>query len=218
MFSDEFDGTQLDAGKWKTELRWGRKNPPELQYYATDALEVGNGMLRIRAEQRKMDGMAYTSGVISTFDQFKFAFGYVEMRAKMPIGQGLWPAFWLLADDHRSPAEIDVMEYLGDEPQKVWTTLHYDDATDPSDMENRFWIGPDFSRDFHTFAMKWDPSTVTWYVDGVERFRVTDRVPTKPMYLIANMAVGGQWPGNPDANTAFPAYFDIDYIRVYQFN
>lgn len=215
-FNDEFEGTLLDTGKWSTAYRWGRKNPPELQYYAPDAFELQNGILRIRAERRQMAGLDYTSGLIATHNNYTFTYGYVETRARIPAGKGFWPAFWLLSDNPSSSNEIDAMENLGHEPRRVYATLHYDGPSGDVVLVSHDYVGPDFSAAFHTFGMRWDPSAVIWYVDGVERFRVTDHVPQKPMYVIANLAVGGEWPGNPDSSTVFPAYFDIDYVRVYQ--
>jgi hypothetical protein len=216
VFDDEFEGTRLDTDKWHTELRWGRSNPPEAQYYASDAFKLQRGLLRLKAEKRSMEDHTYTSGIIASFDRFMFTYGYVEIRARVPKGQGLWPALWLLADNDNSSAEIDMIEILGHEPQRVYTTLHYDDAKGKSQDDGQVYEGLDFSQDFHTFAVDWSPTAVIWFVDGVERFRLTQHVPQEPMYLLANLAVGGEWPGYPDQTTHFPAYFEIDYIRVYQ--
>lgn len=215
VFGDEFNDQYLST-KWATQLRWGRHNPPELQYYAPDAFELQDGLLRIKAERRMVEDQNYTSGVIASFSTFNFQFGYVEMRARVPVGKGLWPAFWLLDSSESGVGEIDILEILGHEPNTVYMTLHYPDANGKSESEQGKFVGPDFSAGFHTFAVDWRKDSIVWYVDGVERYRLTKNVPQAPMYIIANLAVGGEWPGSPSVNTGFPAYFAIDYIRVYQ--
>ncbi len=214
IFQDEFNGANLDPNRWNTELRWGRINRPELQYYSEDAVQMKDGILRITADKQPVQGMEYTSGAVATFWHFWFQYGYVEMRAKVPSGKGLWPAFWLLAHDENSASEIDIMDIRGQEPQVVHTTLHYNPGR-VSDQENADYRGPDFSQGFHTFAVRWEPNVIIWYVDGTEVFRVTDHVPQESMDVMVNLAVGGEWPGNPDASTVFPAYMDVDYVRIY---
>jgi len=165
----------------------------------------------------------YLSGIITSYDSFKFARGYVEARAKLPAGQGLWPAFWTLNAHYieQSP-EIDVMEFLGQFTDRVYHTYHYFEPQNnwrkistPS-FETR---GDSWTTDFHTYGMEWSPKAIVWYVDGVETRRVTDAdylISRQAMYLLANLAVGGNWPGAPDASTAFPATYEIDYIRAYR--
>jgi beta-glucanase (GH16 family) len=216
VFSDEFDGPHLDTRKWDTQYWTGRTAPPELEYYAPDAFEFGAGTLRLKAERRHMGQMSYTSGMISSYRKFDLTYGYVELRGKIPEGRGLWPAFWLLTYGEQPPFEIDVMEILGHEPQRIYTTMHYRDASGANHDDGNDYVGADFSADFHLFAVEWTPDVIIWYIDGVERYRVTEHVPQQPMYIIANLAIGGDWPGNPDATTRFPAYFEIDYIRAYQ--
>lgn len=218
VFNDEFDGQELDTTKWMTRFPWGRNgaNSSELQYYVEDAFEVINGIHRIKAEQRSVAGFDYTSGIITSFGVFTMTYGYVEARVRVPSGQGFWPAFWLLPEDQSWPPEIDVFEILGHETDTVYMTNHWqtDLAEHMSVQETH--QGPDFAADFHTFACQWQPGEIVWYIDGVERFRTNQGVPTKPMYLLVNLAVGGEWPGNPDETTPFPGYLEIDYIRAYQ--
>lgn len=215
-FQDEFDGPQLDTAKWNTAPRWGRVDwkGEELQYYADDAFEFRDGVLRIRADQRSMEGKNYTSGLIETRFSHMQAYGYFEMRAKMPKGKGLWPAFWMLPDKDWPP-EIDVMEYLGHRPNTIYMSNHWSDSESWHQSETAGYSGPDFSADFHTYAVEWNPGEIIWYVDGVERHRTSTGVPDRPMFVIANLAVGGKWPGNPDSSTPFPSYLEIDYIRLY---
>jgi len=210
IFNEEFSGDQLDPDTWSTEYRWGRTNEPELQYYSPDALQVSDGILHIIADKRQMEGMDYTSGLIASYDRFTFTYGYLEMRAKIPAGRGLWPAFWMHLNDDDKSGEIDVFEFLGHEPNIIHMSYHFPELQE-------FWFnGPDYSQDYHTYAVDWQPDKIVWYVDGVERARTTTEIPNEPMYILANLAVGGDWPGSPDRNTQFPAHFDIDYIRIYQ--
>jgi len=168
------------------------------------------------------NNLKYTSGVITSYDAFKFVHGYAEMRAKIPKGQGLWPAFWLLNGYYVGPQpEIDILEVLGHNPHQAFHTYHrlgsdgmrladqgMTDNGDPS-------VG--YADGFHTYGMRWQRGRIDWYIDGNVVYTYEgDDVPYQNMYVIANLAVGGEWPGSPDSTTVFPASFDIDYIRVYQ--
>jgi beta-glucanase (GH16 family) len=130
----------------------------------------------------------------------------------------LWPAFWLLPASLDSTPEIDVLEIIGDEPDVLRMHFHYIDemGNDPAPGSN--WHGPDFSADWHIYAVDWRTDQIIWFVDGVERWRFTDQryIPDMEMYLLLNLAVGGDWPGPPTSETVFPNYFDIDYVRVWQ--
>lgn len=222
-FSDEFNRGKLDSAKWNTCYPWveagGCTNDGnhELEWYQADDVLVQNGLLRLRGENRSVkDGFPYTSGMVTTHQKFSFQYGYVEARLKVPAGQGMWPALWLLPEDGSWPPEIDIHEIMGSEIHTIYTTLHY-----TTDGQNHYssggsWIGPDFSAGFHTIGLLWEPHLISWTVDGVERFSVTDSIPQQPFYLLANLAVGGDWPGSPSSSTVFPAFYDIDYIRVYQ--
>jgi len=214
-FRDEFGGVGLDRAKWNDCYWHGRTHGNELQYYAPDGLEVSGGVLRLKAEKRRYEGHEYTSGMITSLGKFEQRYGLFEIRAKFPKGKGYWPAFWLLPTSRRWPPEIDVLEILGHEPNKVYMTVHWRDEQGKHVFHSMNWVGPDFSADFHTFAVEWKPEEIIWYVDGVERARTDKGVPHQPMYLIANLAVGGSWPGSPDESTRFPGFMEIDYIRAY---
>ncbi len=217
-FHDEFNGSKLDTHKWidsyPDNVRTHNNN--EQQYYAPDGYAVRDGSLHLRADKRTMGGMPYTSGMVSSYGKFAQQFGYFEIRAKFPKGKGFWPAFWLLPATKAWLPEIDILEVLGHEPDKVCLTNHYRDAAGEHGSKGDSFQGPDFSADYHTFAVDWEPDAIIWYVDGVERFRVTENIPAEPMYILANLAVGGDWPGMPDETTVFPNTMDIDYIRVYK--
>lgn len=225
-FQDEFDGGQLDSSKWNDHFQGRRTNDPELQYYAEDGHEVSEGFLRLKAEKRATEGKAYTSGMIGSFEKFSQKYGYFEIRARCPQGRGLWSAFWLLPEvKDRSkpewwmehwPQEIDVLELLGHEPNKVYFSLHWLGGEGKHLFNTMSWVGPDFSETYHTFAVQWEPGKCVWYVDGVERARAQEGVPDVPMFVLANLAVGGDWPGKPGSATEFPASMNIDYIRVWK--
>lgn len=241
-FSEEFDRFRPHhapgGGVWRTTFGDGRvddldqrtiRKNGELQIYvdlsmshagqavALDPFSVSDGVLEITANRLAPDksalmgGYGFSSGLITSQPSFSQRYGYFEMRAALPAGKGLWPAFWMLAADHSWPPEIDVMENIGD-PRRAYVTAH-------SSTRKAEGIEVALSdQTFHTFAVAWDPQTLVWFVDGAE----VGRQPTpsdmhKPMYLVANLAIGGGWAGPPDAQTQWPAKLRIDYIRAYRF-
>jgi beta-glucanase (GH16 family) len=217
-FADEFNGKTLDTSRWIDSYPDGTRTHSnnEQQYYAPDGYDLAKGKLRLKGEKRTMGGMPYTSGMVTSYGKFSQKYGWFEIRATFPKGKGYWPAFWLLPDDKTWPPEIDVLEILGHETNVVYMTNHYNNAEGKHEGKGDKWEGPDFSVGFHTFAVDWEPGEIVWYVDGVERYRTTANVPNVPMYVLANLAVGGDWPGMPDATTKFPGVMEVDYIRVYQ--
>lgn len=240
-FSEEFDAFRPwhgRSGVWRTTFGDGshegldRRSLPtngELQLYVDpdisgprgslglNPFSLRGGVLEITAQPTPRElrpllrDYAYMSGVITTQPSFSQTYGYFEMRARLPRGKGLWPAFWLLPLDQSWPPEIDVMESIGD-PSQVYVTTHSKTTKVPG-FEPK--VAPD---EFHTFAVSWDVSDVIWYIDGKEVGRhATPADMHKPMFMLANLAVGGNWPGRPDASTRFPAKYEIDYIRAYRF-
>lgn len=216
-FADEFDGADLDRSRWidsyPDDKRTHANN--EQQYYAPDGWRVADGLMRFTAERRSMGGMPYTSGMVSSHGKFAQQYGWFEIRAKFPKGKGIWPAFWLLPETKAWPPEIDILEILGHEPDVLLMTNHWGKDFRSRQFQSEKWKGPDFSADFHTFAVEWTPDALIWYVDGVERHRTTEHVPRERMYVLANLAVGGDLPGMPDDKTPFPGVMEVDYIRVY---
>jgi beta-glucanase (GH16 family) len=224
-FRDEFNGSTVDAAKWTRTLRWGDRTLSgngEKQCYLEANVTASAGFLALTAKKQAVTcpkinaSYAYTSGAIASFDKFSQAYGYFEMRAKLPAGRGLWPAFWLLPQSGAWPPEIDVLENLGHEPTRAYQTYHYlSGGAHVSSGSSS--TGTNLSTGYHTFGVDWKPGLVVWYLDGreVKRFSGT-AVTATPMYLLANLAVGGYWPGNPDATTPFPSTMSIDSIRVYQ--
>jgi beta-glucanase (GH16 family) len=235
VFQEEFQDDALDPQVWHRCFWWAPttcsiESNRELELYTPENVYVDNGVLRMRAERRDAvgwngDTYHYTSGIVTTgglFDHkppgFTYTYGYAEARVRVPSGKGLWPAFWMSTARYRSRPEIDVMEILGDSPNVQNMNVHYRGRGGAKGDAGATWAGPDFSTDWHTFGVDWQPESIVWYVDGVERWRFSETavIPREPMYLLLNLAVGGVWAGAPDASTGFPSYFDVDYVRVWQ--
>jgi beta-glucanase (GH16 family) len=238
VFAEEFTdfipyNPSTGTGVWTTRYHWGAETVinEELQYYIdissdqrkpVNPFRVENGSLVIEAKPANSEDMhsfnnqCYTSGAITTKNSFSTTYGYFEMRAQVPAGKGLWPAFWLMPADKSPTPELDVMEMIGDRPSELVTNLHYRADGDQKSWQT-FISVPDMSTSYHIYAVNWTPDTVTWYFEG-RPVAHTDTPPDmhKPMYLLVNLAVGGDWPGSPDATTKFPAQYRIDYIRAYR--
>jgi len=220
-FQDEFDGTSLDSSKWGKRFKWGQSPiNNELQAYVDDAFQLQGGILTIVGDKRTASyggqSFNYASGLIASV--FKQKYGYFEAKLKVPAGQGLWPAFWLLGEDHNAGVnEIDIHEILGNDTTKVYMTVHWGtDYNAGHKSDGTDWVGPDFSADFHVFGLEWNADTIVWTIDGTERKRHTGTgVPQTEMYVILNLAIGGTWPGAPNASTMFPAKYQVDYVRAY---
>lgn len=244
-WSDEFDGpagTAPDSSKWGYDLGigpqlngWGNN---ELQTYTNRAVNVsldGEGHLVIKAIRENFTGAdgfarAYTSARLITKGKFEPTYGRIEARIKVPFGQGLWPAFWMLGANHPAVVwpncgEIDVMEIIGHQTEKVHSTLHGPGFSGGDGLSDSFTLpdGKQFTDDFHTFEVEWNPRDISFYVDGLHYH--TRKSPEftgnrqwvfdHPFYLLLNVAVGGNWPGNPDATTVFPQTMMVDYVRYY---
>jgi beta-glucanase (GH16 family) len=235
VFEDNFASGSVDQTKWSPSLFWGItsngsfENLSQLEWYFPANSTVANGVLTIQARRENTATsygvFNYTSGLITTDRnasnvsipvKFDFLYGYAEIRAKLPAGKGLWPAFWMLPSDQTASEEIDILEVLGDHPATNYMTYHW--GSHQSTGGSWTTSGADYSQGYHTFAVDWTPAAIVWYVDGVERQRVSDAsiISRKRMDLIANLQIGGAWAGSPDASTAFPANYDIDYIRVWK--
>jgi beta-glucanase (GH16 family) len=240
VWEDDFDGTMLDSAKWNVLLRENSKHH-ELQYYLPDEVYVENGMLRIRSRERDFGSMRYTSGRLDTSGKFSPVYGRFEIRGRLPVGQGLWPAYWLypqhrnwemeyimseavangkesmIPEERPWYSEIDIMEFLGHEPNVLYGTLHYYTFDGQKKTSSGTWTGTvDYSDDFHIYALEWEPDSIRWYIDDQLIHATTSGIPHTSHYLIINTAIGGAWPGNPDSTTRFPQFHDIDYVKVYQ--
>jgi beta-glucanase (GH16 family) len=219
-FYDEFNGASLDLSKWSPQDPWGKVRNNELQAYVKDAFVLQDGILHVQAEKRaaSYDGSVrqFTSGMMTTYRKFAQQYGWFEIRCRLPKGNGLWPAFWILPETLAWPPEIDVMENLGQDTAVAYFTNHFigPDGKHASKGSGKI-STPDLSADFHTYAVEWTAQAIIWYLDGVEKFRSNQGVPQQPMYLLVNLAVGGSWPVPPDDTTVWPATFDVDYVRAY---
>lgn len=198
------------------------------QAYVVNALDSDGNLVDSRRRTMNtadnsfaLNRQPFLSGIITSYDAFRFLYGRVEMRARMPAGKGLWSAFWLLNgyynQDQPADPEIDIIEAIGDATTTANHAYHYNGANgDYISAEFRAPM-PDFSADYHVYGVEWSEGRVIWSVDGVETHRLEGpQVSSEQMYILANLAVGGDFPGDPDETTQYPARFEIDYIRVWQ--
>jgi len=215
-FDDEFSTCAINPLNWNANpLNPGTINN-ELAAYTPDAIscDTNYGIARIRSDRRSWNGQSFTSGVMTTFGHFEQAYGYFVMRARIPTGAGIWPSFWMLPSSGAWPPELDVMENIGN-PNTVYMTVHLPNG---SQSQCPYTSSTNFSTGYHTYALEWTPTALSWFVDGFSECSYTGaNIPNVPMYMIANVAVGGTWPGAPTVQTAFPQSMDIDYVRAYQF-
>ncbi len=228
-FQDEFNGTTLDTSKWNTcyeDQGAGTGTPCTLQgnaemelYQPTGQLTEANGVLTIEGDKRDVvDPVTgapyhYPSGMIASWSKFSQTHGYFEMRAKLPAGTGFWPAFWMDNDNHSWPPEIDILEMIGNMPDGP----HVGAIQSQSGAYLAKYVYTfDTSTAYHTYGLEWDSNNLTYYYDGqmvAQTYAASNM--TNPMQLIANLAIGGSWPGAPMPATVFPAYMQIDYIRAW---
>lgn len=202
-----------------------------------DPFSIEGGVLTITADRlspentalfkplagKKIPAPEFSSGMLSTETEgrsgrgFAQLLGYWEMRARLPQGKGLWPAFWLVAETHDYWDEVDIIEVLGHEPNVIYHTTHFHQGggTDGLSWKKRTHRKIDTSDGFHTYGLEITEKELIYYVDGKVTLRVGHSL-KHPLYTIINLAVGGKWPGNPDESTVFPAKMEIDYLRIYQ--
>jgi beta-glucanase (GH16 family) len=234
VWSDEFNGpagSAPDPAKWAYDLGatgWGNR---ELENYTNsrdNSYLDGQGNLVIKAIK---NGSSFTSARLKTAGLFAFTYGKIEGRMKLPYGQGIWPAFWMLGDTSKArgwPAvgEIDVMENIGKEPATVRGTVHGPGYSGGKGIGKGYSLpsGARFADDFHVYAAVWNTDSIEFFVDGTSHFKLLSTgIPEgatwafdHPFYIILNLAVGGDWPGKPDDTTQFPQQLTVDYVRVYQ--
>jgi beta-glucanase (GH16 family) len=243
VWSDEFDGpagSSFDRTKWTAETGgsgWGNQ---EREFYTTRSENIaldGNGHLVITALPEPANSTdtcwygncRYTSARIKTQGLFSQAYGRFEARIRIPRGQGLWPAFWMLGDNINTvgwpkSGEIDIMENIGKEPAVVHGTMHGPGYSGAGGIGGPYDLGTGaFADDFHVYAVEWNQAGITWFVDDKPYFTTslgsipagTTWVFDHPFFILLNVAVGGAWPGDPDATTTFPQTMLVDYVRVY---
>ena len=230
LFNESFDGTSLKSDRWSPCYHWSSSgctnlSNDELEWYIPEQVKVADGTLALEAKQQSVTGLDdrrfdYVSGMISGLSPerplFAFKYGYVESRVQVPAGRGLWSAFWMLPTTGESKPEVDIFEFVGEKPDEV--TMHTHWRQDGKDRQHGYrWQGPDFTEGWHTFGLEWKTDSLTWYVDGAARWKITDteQIPQEDMYLIANLAVGGHFTKSPDDSTPFPSSMKVDYIKVW---
>jgi beta-glucanase (GH16 family) len=233
VWSDEFDGpanSAPDPAKWAYDLGGGGWGNRELEVYTStreNVFQDGVGHLVIRAIKTASGG--YTSARLKTQGKFNIEYGKIEARIKIPHGQGVWPAFWMLGDDIVGApwpkcGEIDVMENIGKEPAVVHGTVHGPGYSGAHGISAPYSLpgSPPLSEDFHIYSVEWTPGRIEFFIDGMSFHTVTPAslpagatwVYDHPFFLLLNLAVGGDWPGNPDQTTVFPRDMLIDWVRV----
>lgn len=233
VWSEEFDGSGApDSNKWNFNIGtgsngWGNN---ELQYYTdrSQNIKVEDGMLKITALSELYMGSSYTSARITTKGKLEQKYGRIEARIKMPWGKGIWPAFWMLGANSDTVTwpqcgEIDIVEYLGNRTTRIFGTVHGPGYSGGESVSKEYELpNSRFDTDFHVFGIEWDENYINYYVDDVLYNQITpDDVPgewvfNQPFYIILNMAVGGNLPGSPNADTSFPQTMLVDYVRIYQ--
>jgi beta-glucanase (GH16 family) len=233
-WSDEFSGTALDLNVWNQETGngsngWGNN---ELEYYTNNSKNtfVSNGNLVIEARRETTNNFNYTSGRMTTQNKKFFTFGRIDIRAKLPVGKGIWPALWMLGTNIPTagwPAcgEIDIMELIGTYPARVNGTLHWKatNGSHASTGADYTLSSGDFSQQFHVFSIIWTNNEIKWYIDdqlfvsaSAADVGTADYPFNSDQFFIFNVAVGGNWPGSPDNTTTFPQRIFVDYVRVFQ--
>lgn len=238
VWSDEFDGTALNTNIWEPLIGdgcfygicgWGNN---EWQWYTSrpENIEVADGYLKIIARNDNWQGHAYTSARLRTLNNADFRYGRLEARIKLPRGQGIWPAFWMLPTG--SPyggwpfsGEIDIMEAINN-VNAIHGTIHY--GNPKGEAGGTYYPSVDVSQTFNVYAIEWEPTEIRWYFNGINYSTVTDNTwytsssndPGAPFnqnfHFLLNVAIGGNWPGYPDASTQFPQELVVDYVRVYE--
>ena len=240
VWHDEFDGDELDSSNWAGEYHRPGWVNNELQTYVVDGdnyfVEDGDLVIQPLTGTNDNGRAFYTSGRINTYHLHAFTYGRVEARIRVPQGQGFLPAFWMMSDDESygswpKSGEIDIMEILGSDTDTLYGTLHYGNPH----MQNQGIYdlsSGDFASEYHVFAVEWEPGEIRWYCDDVCYYATSywysamdgqepNEYPApfnQPFYIILNVAVGGNWPGDPDETTLFDesAQMRVDYVRVFQ--
>jgi beta-glucanase (GH16 family) len=234
VLAEEFDTDgPVNSSIWGFDIGtgengWGNQ---ELQYYTdrSENVTVQNGKLLITAQQESFEGASYTSARLITKDKFEQKYGRFEARIRLPYGQGIWPAFWMLgADIDENPwpgaGEIDIMEYRGQNPSILIGSVHGPGYNGGNAISKEYVLEQDrFDTGFHIFGIEWGPEYINFYVDDVLYNQITPEDVTgpwvfdKPFFILMNLAVGGTFVGSPNAETIFPQTMVVDYVRVYDY-
>ena len=229
-WSDEFNDAAINTNNWNFETGGGGWGNHELEYYTPGNAFLANGKLVIEARQETIGSNNYTSARMNTAGKQSFKYGRIDMRAKIPVSHGMWPALWMLGTNIATTpwpgcGETDIMELIGSSPNRVVGSIHWAQADGSSGTVNNayFLSSGDFSLQFHVFSLVWQMNYVQIIVDGIPYMTATNSSVTSgtwpfnaPFFFIFNVAVGGDWPGSPDATTIFPQRMYVDYVRVFQ--
>ncbi len=225
VWSDEFDSTAINTTNWTYDTGGGGWGNSELENYTNrpENASAAHGALMIIAKQESFGGNGYTSARLKSQNLRAFTYGRIEARLKLPAGQGLWPAFWMLGSSITQVGwpkcgEIDIMEHISNVPL-VYGTMHWDNNGHASYGGN---ISCDVTQ-YHVYTLEWNALAITWFLDGSQYWQgnIANNINSTdefhaPFFIILNLAVGGSWPGNPDGTTQFPDTMFVDYVRVYQ--
>lgn len=226
VWSDEFDSTGINTSTWTYDTGGSGGGNNELEYYTSrpENASVENGNLLIIARQEPYSGNNYTSARLKTQGLRSFTYGKIEARIKLPVGRGLWPAFWLLGSNISQVGwpkcgEIDIMEHINNDPY-IYGTMHWDNNGHVS-YGGKTLCGD--VTEYHVYSIEWDSAAIKWFFDGNKYWEgdISNNTNSTdefhfPFFIILNLAVGGNWPGNPDGTTPFPDTMYVDYVRVYQ--
>ena len=233
VWADEFNGSTLNASDWNYDVGdgcpncgWGNN---ELEYYtAGDNLYMSQGKMIIEARKESKGSKNYTSSRLTTMGKRSFKFGRIDIRAKLPQGQGIWPALWMLGDNFPTAGwptcgEIDIMEFLGNNLTKVYSTIHFKSGTGSRNIEKSYINATPIPDEYHVWSLVWETDKMRMLIDDklIGEFLVSDLGgATYPFndkfFFLFNVAVGGNWPGAPNATTYFPQWMFVDYVRVFQ--
>jgi hypothetical protein len=234
VWQDEFNSNSLNTSNWAFDngngcpnlCGWGNN---ELQYYLSENAWVGDSVLTIEAREQVVGSNAYTSAKLISRGKRSFQYGRIDIRALLPKGKGLWPALWMMGDNWNTVGwpycgEIDIMEMVGggSGDYTVYGTAHWHDGSNNASQGGNTAVSPEsLSEAYHVFTIIWSETSIQWLVDDrvYNTLSITDPQMSEfqqKFWFILNVAVGGNWPGNPDQSTVFPQHMKIDYIRVFQ--
>ncbi|MEF7562363.1 glycoside hydrolase family 16 protein [Bacillus infantis] len=215
VWNDEFH-SEKSLIKWNPQ-NWPSKKNGEWQYYLPENIDVQDGSLVISSRKESFKGRSYTSGAVTTEDKFEFTYGKIEIRAKLPKGQGVFPALWLVNSEEYWLPEINIVESIGQDPNELYFVVHWRDEKGEQKRDYKKLTGEtDFAEDFHLYGLIWEPGRIVWTLDGKNIFETKKYSPDIPLFMYLNTAIGGTWPGPPDPRDSFPKELLIDYVRVYQ--
>lgn len=220
VWEEDFSGDKLNQNYW-IAINDDHSYNDELQYYSADNVMVETSNLTLTATDQEYDkAHPYTSGKVTTEGKVSFHYGKLEINAKYPTEIGMFPAIWMLPAEFTRQSsevplpEIDIFENVGNDPNTCYAVLHYlDNHNTQQRSYSAYTTNPD---EFHLYAIEWTKNSLSWFVDGKLVHSTAEAIPTTPMYLIINLAVGGSWFPPPNQTTKFPAKFEIDYVKYYQ--